>query len=107
VSEPEATVGFRLPRRIVDTAVGDCYIQLDFNERKFSARSFVMPFGLGPTELIIILVIALIIFGPSRLPKIGQSIGQALRAFRESTDKVQDEVKKSLEETVTGEEEKK
>ncbi|MBK5092398.1 MAG: twin-arginine translocase TatA/TatE family subunit [Actinobacteria bacterium] len=66
-----------------------------------------MPFGLGPTELIIILVIALIIFGPSRLPKIGQSIGQALRAFRESTDKVQDEVKKSLEETVTGEEEKK
>jgi sec-independent protein translocase protein TatA len=66
-----------------------------------------MPFGLGPTELIIILIIALIIFGPSRLPKIGQSIGQALRAFRESTDKVQSEVKKSLEETVTGEEEKK
>lgn len=66
-----------------------------------------MPFGLGPTGLIIILVIALIIFGPSRLPKIGQSIGQALRAFRDSTDKVQEEVKKSLEETVTGEEEKK
>jgi len=66
-----------------------------------------MPFGLGPTELIIILVIALIIFGPSRLPKIGQSIGQALRAFRDSTDKVQEEVKKGLEESVTGEEEKK
>lgn len=56
-------------------------------------------FGLGPTELIIILVIALVIFGPSRLPKVGQSVGQALRAFRDSTDKVQDEVKKSLEET--------
>ena len=54
-------------------------------------------FGLGPTELIIILVIALVIFGPSRLPKVGQSVGQALRAFRDSTDKVQEEVKKSIE----------
>lgn len=54
-------------------------------------------FGLGPTELIIILVIALVIFGPSRLPKVGQSVGQAMRAFRDSTDKVQEEVKKSIE----------
>jgi sec-independent protein translocase protein TatA len=54
-------------------------------------------FGLGPTELVIILVIALIIFGPSRLPKVGQSVGQALRAFRDSTTKVEEEVKKSLE----------
>jgi len=44
-------------------------------------------FGLGPTELIIILIIALVIFGPSRLPKVGQSVGQALREFRDSTDK--------------------
>ncbi|HEY5530547.1 MAG TPA: twin-arginine translocase TatA/TatE family subunit [Candidatus Anoxymicrobiaceae bacterium] len=54
-------------------------------------------FGLGPTELIVILIIALVIFGPSRLPKVGQSVGQALRAFRESTDKVHEEVTKSLE----------
>jgi sec-independent protein translocase protein TatA len=54
-------------------------------------------FGLGPTELIVILIIALVIFGPSRLPKVGQSVGQALRAFRESTDKVTEEVTKSLE----------
>jgi len=54
-------------------------------------------FGLGPTELIIILVIALVIFGPSRLPKIGQSVGDAVRALRDSTDKVTDEVAKSLE----------
>ncbi len=60
-------------------------------------------FGLGPTELIIILVIALIIFGPSRLPKIGQSIGQALRAFRDSASKVEEEVKKSLEDSSTAE----
>ncbi|PKQ28744.1 MAG: twin-arginine translocase TatA/TatE family subunit [Candidatus Anoxymicrobium japonicum] len=54
-------------------------------------------FGLGPTELVIIMVIALVIFGPSRLPKVGQSVGQALRAFRDSTDKVQEEVQKSLD----------
>ncbi|MBN1289080.1 MAG: twin-arginine translocase TatA/TatE family subunit [Actinobacteria bacterium] len=60
-------------------------------------------FGLGPTELIIILVIALVIFGPSRLPKIGQSIGNALREFRDSTAKVEEEVKKGLEESVQDE----
>lgn len=64
-------------------------------------------FGLGPTELIIILVIALVIFGPSRLPKVGQSVGQALRAFRDSTDKVQQEVTKSLEESASTPEERK
>jgi len=56
-----------------------------------------MPFGLGPTELIIILVIALVIFGPSRLPKVGQSVGKAIREFRDSTSKVQEEVTKGLE----------
>lgn len=60
-------------------------------------------FGLGPTELIIILIIALIIFGPSRLPKIGQSIGQALRAFRDSASKVEEEMKKSLDDSTTAE----
>ncbi len=64
-------------------------------------------FGLGPTELIVILIIALVIFGPSRLPKVGQSVGQALRAFRESTDKVQEEVTKSLEEPAAPVEESK
>jgi sec-independent protein translocase protein TatA len=44
-------------------------------------------FGLGPTELIVILIIALVIFGPSRLPKVANSIGQAIREFRDSTDK--------------------
>lgn len=58
-------------------------------------------FGLGPTELIIILVIALVIFGPSRLPKVGQSVGQAIRAFRDSTDKVEKEVKKGLEDSAS------
>ena len=41
-----------------------------------------MPFRIGPTELIIVLVIVLIIFGVGRLPEIGGAMGKAIRAFR-------------------------
>jgi sec-independent protein translocase protein TatA len=40
--------------------------------------------GFGPTELIIVLVIVLLIFGPKRLPGLGRSIGGALREFKDS-----------------------
>jgi sec-independent protein translocase protein TatA len=40
--------------------------------------------GFGPTELIIVLVIVLLIFGPKRLPGLGRSVGGALREFKES-----------------------
>jgi sec-independent protein translocase protein TatA len=39
-------------------------------------------FGMGLQELVIILVIALVIFGPSKLPQIGSSLGKAIRDFR-------------------------
>jgi len=42
-------------------------------------------FGLGATELIIILVIVIILFGASRLPEIGKGIGEAIRNFKKST----------------------
>ncbi len=43
-----------------------------------------MPGGIGPTELIIVLVIALIVLGPKRLPEVGRSIGHGLREFKDS-----------------------
>ena len=41
-----------------------------------------MPFRIGPTELIIVLVIVMIVFGVGRLPEIGSSMGKAIREFR-------------------------
>ncbi|TET49241.1 MAG: twin-arginine translocase TatA/TatE family subunit, partial [Actinomycetota bacterium] len=55
-------------------------------------------FGLGWQELVIILVIALIIFGPKKLPELGKSLGQAIRGFKEGTTKATEEAKKELKE---------
>jgi sec-independent protein translocase protein TatA len=60
-----------------------------------------MPFGLQPTHLIIILVVALLIFGPSRLPEIGKSFGRMLKEFqsatKEATQSFAEEVQKPVE----------
>jgi sec-independent protein translocase protein TatA len=40
--------------------------------------------SIGPTELIIVLVIVLVIFGPKRLPGLGKSLGSGMKEFRDS-----------------------
>ena len=42
-------------------------------------------FGIGMTELIIILVIILIIFGAGKLPEIGEGLGKGIRSFKKAT----------------------
>lgn len=42
-------------------------------------------FGLGTTELIIILVLVLVIFGAGKLPEIGGALGKGIRSFRKAT----------------------
>lgn len=56
---------------------------------------------LGTGELIIILIIALVVFGPSKLPEIGKSLGQSIREFKNHANKVSEDV------TVEEDEEKK
>ncbi|MGZ4132855.1 MAG: Sec-independent protein translocase protein TatB [Actinomycetota bacterium] len=48
--------------------------------------------NIGPQELLVVLIIALVVVGPQRLPELGRSIGKALREFR----KIQDDVKDTL-----------
>jgi sec-independent protein translocase protein TatA len=57
-------------------------------------------FGLGMQELLIILAIALVIFGPSKLPQIGSGLGKAIRDFKKgvSSDDSEDSVKEAKEE---------
>ena len=47
----------------------------------------------GPLELVIILVIALLILGPGRLPDVGSALGKSLREFRKASSDIQDSVK--------------
>ena len=48
--------------------------------------------SIGVPGLIIILVIALIIFGPSKLPQLGKAVGQTLKEFKNSTKDIVDDV---------------
>ena len=48
--------------------------------------------NIGLPGLIIILVIALIVFGPSKLPQLGRAVGQTLKEFKNSTKEIVDDV---------------
>lgn len=48
--------------------------------------------NIGVPGLIIILVIALIIFGPAKLPQLGKAVGETLREFKSSTKEIMDDV---------------
>jgi len=49
-------------------------------------------FNVGPTELLVILILALVVFGPKRLPEMSRQIGRGLREFRRATQDVQNEL---------------
>jgi len=63
-------------------------------------------FGLGFQELLIILIIALIIFGPAKLPQIGSGLGKAIRDFKkgiggEDSEEINQQDKESKQEKET------
>jgi sec-independent protein translocase protein TatA len=50
-------------------------------------------FGFGHWELLIILIIAMIIFGAGKLPEIGSGLGSAIRSFKKGVTEVESEIK--------------
>ncbi len=56
-----------------------------------------MPFGIGPLELVIVLVIVMLIFGVGKLSDIGGALGKSIREFRKSSmdDDTQEQVSAS------------
>ncbi len=61
-------------------------------------------FGIGLPEMAVIMVVALLVFGPKKLPEIGRSLGKALRSFQDASKEFETEFKreaKQIEESVT------
>ncbi|GGM13088.1 Sec-independent protein translocase subunit TatA/TatB [Deinococcus aerophilus] len=52
--------------------------------------------NIGPAELIVILIVALVVFGPRKLPELGKSLGAGLREFRKSTQGLKEEFEGGL-----------
>jgi len=59
-------------------------------------------FGLGHTELLIILVIGLVIFGAGKLPEIGSGMGSAIKNFKTGVSSMDKEIKQEPEKIETG-----
>lgn len=56
-------------------------------------------FGIGPMELLVIFVLALIVFGPNRLPEIARSLGKAMSELRRTSQEVSETVMRELDVT--------
>ena len=60
------------------------------------AFALIGPLGWG--ELLILLIIVLIIFGPRKLPEVAEAFGKSIRSFKKAARDVQDEVKTGVDE---------
>ena len=56
-----------------------------------------MPSSLGPAEILVILVVALIVLGPKRLPEAGRQLGKTLGEIRRWSSTVQEEIRDALD----------
>lgn len=54
--------------------------------------------NIGATELILILGVALIVFGPGKLPELGQTLGKTIREFKGAINNIDEDIKKEVKE---------
>lgn len=65
---------------------------LQYDKHKEAEKGVPAVFNIGFGELVIILLVALVIFGPQKLPELGRSLGQGIREFRRATQSLTEEV---------------
>ena len=53
-------------------------------------------FNIGPAELMVIFILALLVFGPKKLPEVSRQIGRGIREFRRASDQIQGEIHGAL-----------
>ncbi len=53
--------------------------------------------NIGATEIIVIAVVALLLFGPKKLPEMMQSVGKGIKDFKRSLNEVEEEIKNSID----------
>jgi len=56
-------------------------------------------FGIGPLEIVLILIVALLVLGPHKIPEIGRTLGKTARAVKKATFDLTAEVTKEIEAT--------
>ena len=77
-----------------------------YRDRSSNTEEVVkLVFGLGPSELLVILIIVILIYGGKRIPEIGQGLGKSIREFKKAKNEYeeQDVVEKWVDETDKGE----
>jgi TatA/E family protein of Tat protein translocase len=52
--------------------------------------------SIGLPELVVIFIIALLVFGPKKLPEVGKSVGKALREFKKASDELRNKVEEEI-----------
>jgi len=53
-------------------------------------------FGLGPSEIIAVVIVALLLFGPKKLPEMMRSLGRSIAEFKRTTREVSDQIARSM-----------
>jgi sec-independent protein translocase protein TatA len=56
-----------------------------------------MPFGIGIWEIVVLMLILLLIFGPKKLPEMGRQLGEGLREFKDSVLDIKKETEKDID----------
>jgi sec-independent protein translocase protein TatA len=58
----------------------------------------LLAFGIGPWEVILILVVVLVLFGAKKLPELAKGLGQGIKEFKKASKEVQDDLQRAIEE---------